>query len=68
MFAMQIDENFCRALEFGLPPTGGWGMGMDRVCMFLTNSNNIKEVLCFPAMRPETGDVNNPYAAKDAKP
>ena len=41
---IQIDENFCRALEFGLPPTGGWGMGIDRVAMFLTNSNNIKEV------------------------
>ena len=40
--AMYIDENFCTALEYGLPPTAGWGMGMDRVCMFLTDSNNIK--------------------------
>ncbi|KAG2226993.1 hypothetical protein INT45_006400 [Circinella minor] len=51
--AQMIDENFCQALEYGLPPTGGWGMGIDRVAMFLTNSNNIKEVLLFPAMKPE---------------
>ncbi|KAL4214357.1 lysyl-tRNA synthetase [Rhizopus microsporus] len=51
--AQLIDESFCQALEFGLPPTGGWGMGIDRLAMFLTNSNNIKEVLLFPAMKPE---------------
>ncbi|ORY94386.1 lysyl-tRNA synthetase [Syncephalastrum racemosum] len=51
--AQMIDENFCQALEYGLPPTGGWGMGLDRLAMFLTNSNNIKEVLLFPAMKPE---------------
>ena len=48
-----MDENFCTALEYGLPPTGGWGMGIDRLAMFLTDSNNIKEVLFFPAMKPE---------------
>ncbi|ORX50523.1 lysyl-tRNA synthetase [Hesseltinella vesiculosa] len=50
--AQMIDENFCVALEYGLPPTGGWGMGIDRMAMFLTDSNNIKEVLLFPAMKP----------------
>lgn len=40
--AMFIDETFCTALEYGLPPTAGWGMGIDRLTMFLTNSNNIK--------------------------
>lgn len=40
--AMFIDETFCTALEYGLPPTAGWGMGIDRFTMFLTDSNNIK--------------------------
>uniref|UniRef100_A0A8C3RMF2 Lysine--tRNA ligase n=2 Tax=Chelydra serpentina TaxID=8475 RepID=A0A8C3RMF2_CHESE len=51
--AMFIDDNFCTALEYGLPPTAGWGLGIDRLTMFLTDSNNIKEVLLFPAMKPE---------------
>uniref|UniRef100_A0A060TDT8 Lysine--tRNA ligase n=1 Tax=Blastobotrys adeninivorans TaxID=409370 RepID=A0A060TDT8_BLAAD len=54
--AQLIDETFCQALEYGLPPTGGWGCGIDRLTMFLTNSNTIKEVLLFPTMKPE---VNN---------
>ncbi|KAJ3326514.1 lysyl-tRNA synthetase [Blyttiomyces sp. JEL0837] len=52
--AQLVDETFCNALEYGLPPTGGWGMGIDRLTMFLTDSNNIKEVLLFPAMKPES--------------
>lgn len=53
--AQDIDESFITALEYGLPPTGGWGMGIDRMTMFLTDSNNIKEVMLFPAMRPQGG-------------
>ncbi|KAK9457785.1 hypothetical protein V1511DRAFT_490826 [Dipodascopsis uninucleata] len=51
--AQLIDETFCTALEYGLPPTGGWGAGIDRLAMFLTNSHSIKEVLLFPAMKLE---------------
>ncbi|KAG2440330.1 hypothetical protein HXX76_004435 [Chlamydomonas incerta] len=51
--AMFVDEVFCTALEYGLPPTGGWGLGVDRMTMLLTDTNNIKEVLLFPAMKPE---------------
>lgn len=51
--AQMIDEEFLTALEYGLPPTGGWGMGIDRMVMFLTNNYSIKEVLPFPMMRPE---------------
>jgi len=54
--AQLIDENFCTSLEYGLPPTGGWGMGVDRFTMLLTDQANIKEVLLFPAMRPEEGE------------
>ena len=51
---MIYDEEFCIALEHGLPPTAGWGMGIDRLTMFLADKNNIKEVLLFPAMKPNT--------------
>lgn len=47
-----LDEDFCLSMEYGLPPTGGWGMGVDRMAMFLSNKWNIKEVLLFPAMKP----------------
>jgi len=50
--AMVMDESFVTALEHGLPPTAGWGLGIDRLTMFLSNKNNIKEVLLFPAMKP----------------
>ena len=53
--AQMVDEAFCRALEYGLPPTGGWGMGIDRMIMFMTDNYSIKEVLAFPFMKDEQG-------------
>ncbi|CAO2652253.1 Nn.00g005360.m01.CDS01 [Neocucurbitaria sp. VM-36] len=49
--AQLIDETFCQALEYGLPPTGGWGMGIDRMVMFISDHYSIKEVLTFPFMK-----------------
>lgn len=51
--AMFIDQDFLRSLEYGMPPTSGLGIGMDRLIMFLTNNASIQEVLFFPQMRPE---------------
>lgn len=51
--AMFIDNDFLRALEYGMPPTSGLGIGMDRLIMFLTNNQSIQEVLFFPQMKPE---------------
>lgn len=55
--AMFIDHDFLRALEFGMPPTSGLGIGMDRLIMFLTNNESIQEVLFFPQMKPEKKKV-----------
>lgn len=56
--AQQLDETFCTALEYGLPPTAGWGCGVDRITMLLTNNYNIKEVILFPAMKPEDEKID----------
>ncbi|MBO4370409.1 MAG: lysine--tRNA ligase [Paludibacteraceae bacterium] len=63
--AMFIDMDFVRALEYGMPPTSGMGIGMDRLVMLMTGQTTIQEVLFFPQMRPEVTSKNNNEAEND---